>query len=107
MQISVSDIEDITFERVRKCLQAKNKRLKKEGTGNRPNAVEALSDDEINILCEKKSPGNFERRSIGKHTSTLQFTAFWSKRIWRASTNVLGRRSTPERCRWNLILTFF
>ena len=59
MQISVSDIEDITFERVRKCLEAKNKCLKKEGTGNRPNAVEALSDGEINILCEKKSPGNF------------------------------------------------
>jgi len=38
-----------------KCLEAKNKQLKKEGKGNRPNAAEALSDDEINILYEKTS----------------------------------------------------
>ena len=45
------------FERARKCLEAKNKQLKKEGKGNRPNAAEALSDDEINILYEKNFLG--------------------------------------------------
>ena len=97
---------DVAFERARKCLEAKNKQLKKEGKGNRPNAAEALRDD-INILYEKKPPGNFKRRSIDKHTLALQFTAFWSTRMWRASANVLGRRSAHERCRWNWIITFF
>ena len=44
----VSHIEDVAFERARKYLEAKNKQLKKEGKGNRANAAEALSDDEIN-----------------------------------------------------------
>ena len=97
----VSVIEDVGFERTRICLEAKNKQLVKEGKGNRPNAAEALSDDEINNLHEKKPPGNFKRRSIYKHTLALQYTAFWSTRTWRASANVLGRRSAHERCRWN------
>ena len=57
MQISVSVIEDAAFERARKCLEAKNKQLKKEGKGNRPNAAEALSDIVINILYEKNPLG--------------------------------------------------
>ena len=52
-----SVIEDVAFERTRKCLEAKNKQLKKEGKGNRRNAAEALSDDEINILYEKNLLG--------------------------------------------------
>ena len=60
----VSVIEDVAFERARKCLEAKNRQLKKEDKGNRPSAAEALSDDEINIPYEKKSPGNFKRRGI-------------------------------------------
>ena len=67
------------------------KQLKKEDKGNRPNAAEALSDDEMNIFYEKKLPGNFKRRSIDKHTLALQFTAFWSTTMWRASAYVLGR----------------
>ena len=42
--------ENVAFERARKCLEAKNKQVKKEGKGNRPNAAEALSDNEINIV---------------------------------------------------------
>ena len=34
-------------------VDAKNKQLKKEDKGNRPNAAEALNNDEINILYEK------------------------------------------------------
>ena len=40
----------VSFERIRKRLEAKNKELKKEGKANRPNAREGLSDDEINIF---------------------------------------------------------
>ena len=71
---------DVAFERARKCLEAKTKQLKKEGTRNRPNAAEALSDDEINILYEKTS-WEFKQRSTDKHTLALQFTAFWSTRM--------------------------
>ena len=53
----ISVIDDVAFERKRKCLEAKNKQLKKKGKGNRPNAAEALSDDEINILYEKNLLG--------------------------------------------------
>ena len=58
----VSVNKDVAFERARKCLKAKNKRLKKEGKGNRPNAAEVLSDDEINILYDK----NLLEISIGE-----------------------------------------
>ena len=53
----ISVINDVAFERKRKCLEAKNKQLKKKGKGNRPNAAEALSDDEINILYGKNLLG--------------------------------------------------
>ena len=53
----VSVIEDVALERARKFLEAKNKQLKKEGKVNRPNAAEALSDNEINILYEKYLQG--------------------------------------------------
>ena len=48
-------MEDVAFERARKCLKAKNKQLKKERKGSKPNTVEALSDDEINISKRKTS----------------------------------------------------
>ena len=53
----ISVINDVAFERKRKCLEAKNKQLTKKGKGNRPNAAEALSDDEINILYGKNLLG--------------------------------------------------
>ena len=37
--------------------RSENKQLKKKGKGNRPNAAEASSDDEINILYEKNLLG--------------------------------------------------
>ena len=53
----VSVIDDVAVEGARKCIEAKNTQLKKEGKGNRPNTAEALSDDEINILYEKNLLG--------------------------------------------------
>ena len=50
---SASIIEDIVFDQARKCLEARSKQLKKEGKGNKPNAAEALTDVEENILYEK------------------------------------------------------
>ena len=53
----VSVIEEVAFERARKCLKAKNKQLKKEGKGNIPNAAEDPSDDKISMLYEKNLMG--------------------------------------------------
>ena len=46
---------DPEFTRLTDALKAKQKELKKQGRGNKPNATTALSDEEIDILFEKKS----------------------------------------------------
>ena len=63
----VSVIEDVAFERARKCLEAINKQLRKEGKGNKPKGTETLSDG-INILCEKSLLGISNRETL---TNTL------------------------------------
>ena len=53
----VSVVEDVALERERKCLEANNEQLTKDGKGNRSNAAETLSDDENNILYDKNLLG--------------------------------------------------
>ena len=60
----VSVVEDVALERKRKCLEAKNEQLTKEGKGNRSNAAETLSDDENNILYEKNLLGISNREGL-------------------------------------------
>ena len=43
-------IEGDEFRKTRECLPAKQRELKKEGKGNKPNAAEALTDEEVDIL---------------------------------------------------------
>ena len=52
-----SIIEGAEFEQTRKCLEARGKQLKKQGKGNKPNAAQALTDDEVNILFEQNLLG--------------------------------------------------
>ncbi|KAL9981538.1 hypothetical protein ACROYT_G010249 [Oculina patagonica] len=54
---SASIIEDTVFDQARKCLEARSKQLKNEGKGNKPNAAEALTDVEENVLFEKNLLG--------------------------------------------------
>jgi len=54
---SVSIIKDIVFDQATKCLEARSKQLKNEGKGNKPNAAEALTDVEENVLYEKSLLG--------------------------------------------------
>ena len=49
----VSIINDLAFEKLRKTLQSKQKQLKKQGRGNKPNASVALTEDEIKLLFDK------------------------------------------------------
>ena len=52
-----SIIEGAEFEQTRKCLEARSKQLKKQRKGNKPNAAQALTDDEVNILFEQNLLG--------------------------------------------------
>ena len=49
--------KDIDFKKKRDALKAKQKQLKRHGLGNRPKATTALTDDEIEMLLDKKLLG--------------------------------------------------
>ena len=49
--------KDSDFKKTRDALRAKQKELKRHGLGNRPKATTALTDDEIEILFDKKLLG--------------------------------------------------
>ena len=53
----VSIINDKQFELTRKCLQSKQKELKKAGRGNKDKAAMALTEEEIDILYENNMLG--------------------------------------------------
>ena len=48
---------DPEFTRLRDAMKAKQTELKKQGRGNKPNATTAQSEEEIDILFEKKVLG--------------------------------------------------
>ncbi|PFX24166.1 hypothetical protein AWC38_SpisGene11230 [Stylophora pistillata] len=49
--------KDSDFKKTRDALEPKQKELKRHGLGNRPKATTALTDDEIEILFDKKLLG--------------------------------------------------
>ena len=49
---------------MRDALKAKQKELKKQGRGNKPNATTAISDEEIDILFEKQVLGTSTPQSL-------------------------------------------
>ncbi|CAG2232665.1 unnamed protein product [Mytilus edulis] len=56
--IITEDHNDTTFNLTRNALKAKQKALKKEGKGNKPQRADPLTDDEINLLFEKNLLGS-------------------------------------------------
>ena len=52
-----SIINDLVFDQTMKTLKSKQKLLKKQGRGNKPNASVALTSEEIQTLYEKKLLG--------------------------------------------------
>ena len=55
---------DPEFTRLRDALKVKQKELKKQGQGNKLNATTALSEEEIDILFEKKVLGTSSPQSL-------------------------------------------
>ena len=50
-------MEDLKFEQTRKALEARSRQLKKEAKGNKKNAAEAITDEEVKILYMKNLLG--------------------------------------------------
>ena len=68
---AVSFIDEKEFYQARKSLEARSKRLtEKQGKENKSNAVEALIDDEVNILCTKNIYTSFLKKRQGACTQT-------------------------------------
>lgn len=59
-----SIINDLAFEKTRKTLLSKQKELKKQGKGNKPNASVALTTSELNTLYEKSLLGTRSPESL-------------------------------------------
>ncbi|CAB4012922.1 zinc finger MYM-type 2-like [Paramuricea clavata] len=59
-----SIINDLAFEKTRKTLESKQKQLKKQGKGNKPNASVALTTSELNTLYEKDLLGTRSPESL-------------------------------------------
>jgi site-specific recombinase XerD len=59
-----SIINDLAFEKTRKTLKSKQKELKKQGKGNKPNASVALTTSELNTLYEKDLLGTRSPESL-------------------------------------------
>ena len=53
-----SIIRDLRFEKTGKALSSKQKALKRKGKGNKPNASVAISEDDMQVLFEKKTSRN-------------------------------------------------
>ena len=51
-------MKDVQLEQTRKALQSKQRDLKRKGKGNEPNASAALSEEDIQVLCEKDLLGS-------------------------------------------------
>ena len=51
-------MKNVQFEQTRKALQSKQRGLKREGMGNKPNASAALNEEDIQVLFEKDLLGS-------------------------------------------------
>lgn len=74
-----SIIKDLQFEKTRKALSSKQKDLKRKAKGNKPNASVAISEDDIQVLFEKKLLGT-ERPEALLNTLWLNNTTQFSLR---------------------------
>ena len=57
------------FSKSREVLKCKQKDLKRQGRGNKPNAADAISDEQINIL--------YESGQLGPNTPTSMLNTLW------------------------------
>jgi len=87
---SASIMNDLIFERTRKVLLSKQKELKKKGKGSRPNALIALTSDELNTLYKKGLLGTRNPEAL-LNTLWLNGTMHFGLRGYKEHRDVLGR----------------
>ena len=80
-------MKDVQFEQTRKALQSKQRDLKQEGMGTKPNASAALSKEDIQVL--------FEKDLLESSTAEALLN-----RVWFNDTIHFGLRgcNVPEKC---------
>ena len=64
-------MKDVQFEQTRKALHSKQRDLKRKGRGNKPNASAALSEEDIQVLYEKK------KNLLGSSTAEALLNTVW------------------------------
>lgn len=82
---SASVINDLDFWTARKVLQSKQKQLKKQEKGNKPNASVALTSSELKTFYDKVFSWGTFKRTVVKQQSLL-----WPPWVQRTSWYALG-----------------
>lgn len=92
-------IEDLEFEQTRKAqLEARSKLLKKERKRNKPNAAEAVTDEEVSILYMKNPLGIMSAQASLNTMWFMNSIHFELRGYNKHRQNNLGRCSTHQRC---------
>ena len=79
-------MEGKEFRKTKEVLVAKQKELKKEGNGNKPNAARMLTDREVDILFGQDLLGCSSSEALVKQHKVL-----WIERLSRAQGLEMGR----------------
>ena len=86
-------INDLVFENTRKFFQSKQKQLKKRGKGNKLDASVALTNEELNDLCDKGLLGMYSPGALlnTPWSRAKQHSSLWTPWVQRTSWYVLRR----------------
>ena len=101
-----SIIKDLQFEKTRKALSSKQKDLKRKGKGNKPNASVAISEDDIQVLYEKKLLGTESPEALLNTLWLNNTTQFDLRGCKELGTCAWATRSTRKhQLQWNFLNT--
>ena len=82
-------MKNVQFEQTRKALQSKQRDLKREGMGNKPNASAALNEEDIQVL--------FEKDLFGSSTAEALLNTVWFNNNPFRVTRLQGHREMCSR----------
>ena len=82
-------MKNVQFEQTRKALQSKQRDLKREGMGNKPNASAALNEEDIQVL--------FEKDLLGCSTAEALLNTVWFNNNPFRVTRLQGHREMCSR----------
>ena len=77
--------------KTKEALVAKQKELKKEGKGNKPNAARMLADEEVDILYGQDLLGCSSSEALINTIMVKQHTVLWIEGLPGAQGHEMGR----------------